>query len=36
MDSEFADIWHALGWEEFAPVTELGSWPLTIEFLCSL
>ena len=34
--SEFASVWHALGWEEFVPVQELGSWPLTIQFLCSL
>ena len=36
MDSEFVSIWHALGWEEFFPVHELGSRPLTIQFLCSL
>ena len=36
MNLEFASIWYALGWEEFAPVTELGSRPLTIQFLCSL
>ena len=36
LNLEFASIWHALGWEEFAPVTELGSRPLTIQFLCSL
>ena len=36
MNLEFASIWNALGWEEFAPVTELGSRPLTIQFLCSL
>jgi hypothetical protein len=36
MNLEFVSIWHALGWEEFAPVTELGSRPLTIQFLCSL
>jgi hypothetical protein len=31
---EFTSIWYALGWEEFVLVTELGSWPLTIQFLC--
>ena len=36
MNLEFTSIWHALGWEGFAPVTELGSRPLTIQFLCSL
>ena len=36
MNLEFVSIWNALGWEEFAPVTELGSRPLTIQFLCSL
>jgi hypothetical protein len=33
MDFEFTSIWYALGWEEFVPVTELGSQPLTIQFL---
>jgi hypothetical protein len=36
MDFEFASILYALGWEEFVPVTKLGSWPLTIQFLCFL
>jgi len=36
MNSEFASILYALGWEDFVPVTELGSLPLTIQFLCSL
>jgi hypothetical protein len=36
MNLEFASIWLALGWEELALVTELGSRPLTIHFLCSL
>ena len=30
MDSKFDSIWHALGWEEFVPVQELDSQPLTI------
>ena len=36
MDSEFAIIWKAVGWENVAPVDELGSRLLTIQFLCSL
>ena len=36
MDTEFATIWKAVGWENVAPVDELGSRFLTIQFLCSL
>ena len=36
MDFEFDSIWHALGWENFVPVWEIGSRPLTIQFLCTL
>ena len=36
MDSEFAIIWKAIGWENIAPVDEHGSRLLTIQFLCSL
>ena len=36
MDSEFDSIWHALGWENFFPVWEIGSRPLTIQFLYTL
>ena len=36
MDIEFATIWKAVGWEKVAPVDELGSRLLTIQFLCSL
>ena len=36
MDTEFATIWKAIGWENVAPVDELGSCLLTIQFLCSL
>jgi hypothetical protein len=36
MDSEFAIIWKAVRWENVAPVDELGSRLLTIQFLCSL
>ena len=36
MDSEFAIIWKAIGWENDAPVDEQGSGLLMIQFLCSL
>ena len=36
MDNEFATIWKAVGWENVAPINELGSHLLTIQFLCSL
>ena len=36
MDTEFATIWKAVGWENVAPIDELGSRLLTIQFLCSL
>ena len=36
MDSEFAIIWKAVGWENVAPVDKQGSRLLTIQFLCSL
>ena len=36
MDSEFATIWKAVGWEIVAPVDKLGSHLLIIQFLCSL
>jgi hypothetical protein len=29
-NSDFANIWHAIGCEEFVPIVELGSKPLTI------
>jgi hypothetical protein len=31
MDSKFISIWHALGWEDFVPVQEVGSRPTTIH-----
>ena len=36
MDTEFATIWKAVGWENVAPIDEQGSRILTIQFLCSL
>ena len=36
MDFEFTTIWRAVGWENVAPIDELGSHLLTIQFLCSL
>ena len=36
MDTEFATIWKAIGWENVSPVDELGSRLLIIQFLCSL
>ena len=36
MDIEFTTIWKDVGWEKVAPVDELGSRLLTIQFLCSL
>ena len=36
MDTEFATIWKAVGWENVAPIEEQGSHLITIQFLCSL
>jgi hypothetical protein len=36
MDTEFATIWKAVGWDNVAPIEEQGSRLLTILFLCSL
>ena len=36
MYEDFADVWHAIGWINFAPVEEYGSRLLTIQFLCTL
>lgn len=36
MDDEFTTVWHAIGWEDFACVSESGSCLLTIQFLCTL
>ena len=32
----FANVWHAIGWSNSAPVEEYGSRLLTIQFLCTL
>ena len=32
----FANVWHAIGWDNFVPVEEYGSQLLTIKFFCSL
>ena len=32
----FANVWHAIGWSNSAPVEEYGSRLLTIQFLCNL
>ena len=36
MDTEVATIWKVVGWENVAPIDELGSHLSTIQFLCSL
>ena len=36
MDIDFANVWHAVGWDGFVPVEENGSCLLTIQFLCTL
>ena len=36
MYEDFANVWHAIGWSNFAPVEEYGSRLLTIQFLCNL
>jgi hypothetical protein len=36
MDSEFLSIWKAAGWDNIHPITEYGSYTLTIQFLCTL
>lgn len=35
MNFELHTIWHAIGWDKFLPVEELGSRRLTIQFLCT-
>lgn len=35
MDVDFAQVWHAVGWDGFVPVEENGSRLLTILFLCT-
>ena len=36
MYEDFANVWHTIGWSNFAPVEEYGSRLLTIQFLCTL
>ena len=36
MYEDFANVWHAIGWSNFAPIEEYGSQLLTIQFLCTL
>ena len=36
MYEDFANVWHAIGWDNFIPVEEYGSRLLTIQFLCTL
>ena len=36
MGIDFARVWHAVGWDAFAPIEENGSRLLTIQFLCTL
>ena len=36
MYEDFANILHAIGWDNFVPIEEYGSRLLTIEFLCTL
>ena len=36
MNTEFANVWKAVGWSSFADVIRMGSWDLTIQFLCTL
>ena len=36
MYEDFANVWHAIGRDNFVPIEEYGSWLLTIQFLCTL
>jgi hypothetical protein len=36
MDVDFAQVWHAIGWDGFVPAEENGSHLLTIQFLCTI
>ena len=36
MYEDFANVWHAIGWDNFVPIEEFGSRLLTIQFLCTL
>ena len=36
MDIDFANVWHVVGSEDYAPIEKNGSCLLTIQFLCML
>ena len=36
MDIDFANVWHVVGSEDYAPIEKNGSCLLTIQFLCTL
>ena len=36
IQEDFLRVWQAIGWEEFAEISEPGSRFLTIQFLCTL
>ena len=36
MDEDFANVWQAIGWDNFVPIEEYGSRLLTIQFICTL
>ena len=36
MDIDFANVWHAVGSDDFLPIEENGSRLLTIQFLCTV
>ena len=36
MDEDFANVWQAIGWDNFVPIEDYGSRLLTIQFLCTL
>ena len=36
MDIDFANVWHAVGWDGFVPIKENGSRLLTIQSLCTV
>jgi len=36
MDEEFAEVFQAIGWENFLHINEQGSYLLTLEFLSTL
>ena len=36
MNNDFENVWHAVGWSDFAHIPEQGCRLLTIQFLCTL